>query len=47
MLKWKLFCTVTMDTYFIEAESSLEARMKLAIDLNVPLDCVDTYVDGY
>lgn len=47
MLKWKLFCTVTMETYFIEAESSLEAKKKLAMDLNVPLDCVDAFADGY
>lgn len=44
---WKLFCTVTMKTYYVKAESSLKARKKLAMELNVPLDCIDIYADGY
>jgi len=43
MLKWKLFCTVTMKTYYEEAESEYQARKQLAIRLNVPLSCIDVF----
>lgn len=42
-MKWKLFCTVTMRSYEIEANSEYEAREKLASELNVPLSCIDVF----
>ena len=42
-MKWKLFCTVTMKSYEIEATSEYEARKKLASQLNVPLSCIDVF----
>lgn len=42
-MKWKLFCTVTMNSYEVEAISEYEARKKLAVQLNVPLSCIDVY----
>lgn len=29
-MKWKLFCTVTMKSYEVEANSEYEAKRKLA-----------------
>lgn len=43
MLHWKLFCTVTMETYYIYAETLYLAKKKLAQQLNVPLSCIDDY----
>ncbi len=43
MLKWKLFCTITMETYYEEAESEYQARKQLAARLNVPLSCIDVF----
>lgn len=43
MMKWKLFCTVTMKSYEVEAESEFNARKKLASELNVPLSCIDVF----
>ena len=42
-MKYKLFCTVTMETYFIEAESEYQAKKKLALQLGVPISCIDVY----
>lgn len=42
-MKWKLFCTVTMKSYEVEASSEYEARKQLANRLNVPLSCIDVY----
>lgn len=42
-MKWKLFCTVTMKSYEVEADSEYEARKKLANQLKVPLSCIDVY----
>ena len=44
MMKWKLFCTVTMKSYEVEAESEFNAREKLASELNVPLSCIDVFI---
>lgn len=43
MLKWKLFCTVTMETYYEYADTEREARKQLAIRLNVPISCIDVF----
>lgn len=40
MMKWKLFCTVTMKSYEVEAENEFNARKKLA---NVIVD--GEYID--
>ena len=42
-MKWKLFCTITMQNYVIEASSEYEAKKILATRLNVPLYCIDVY----
>lgn len=42
-LFYKLFCTVTMKSYMVEASSELEARKKLARELNYPLTCIDVF----
>lgn len=42
-MKWKLFCTVTMKSYEVEANSEYEAKRKLASQLNVPLSCIDVF----
>ncbi len=42
-MKWKLFCTVTMKSYEVEADSEYEARKKLANQLSIPLSCIDVY----
>lgn len=42
-MKYKLFCTVTMLSYFVEAESEYKAKQKLALELNVPISCIDVY----
>lgn len=39
-MKWKLFCTVTMETYYEEAVNEYQARRQLALRLNVPLFCI-------
>lgn len=41
MMKWKLFCTVTMKSCEIEAENEFNAQ--LASELNVPLSCIDVF----
>lgn len=40
---WKLFCTVTMKSYEVEAGSENEAKKKLASELNVPISCIDVF----
>lgn len=30
MMKWKLFCTVTMKSYEVEAENEFNARKKIS-----------------
>ena len=42
-MTWKLFCTVTMKSYEVDADSEYEARKRLANQLNVPLSCIDVY----
>lgn len=42
-MKWKLFCTITMETYYIEADTVCNAKKKLALRLNVPINCIDDY----
>ena len=42
-MRYKLFCTVTMKTYFIEANSEYEAKKDLASQLNVPIHCIDVF----
>ena len=48
-MKFKLFCTITMKSYEVEAESKFNARNKLARELNVPLSCILVlmYLDDY
>ena len=41
--KYKLFCTVTMESYEIKEYSEHEAIRKLSIQLNVPMDCIDIF----
>lgn len=43
MLKWKLFCTVTMETYYEYADTEYEAKRNLAMRLRVPIYCIDVY----
>ena len=45
MKKYKLFCIVTMKSYFVEAECEYRAIKKLALQLGVPLSCIDVYRD--
>ena len=42
-MKYKLFCTVTMETYFVESNSEYEAKKYLASQLNVPIHCIDVF----
>ncbi len=42
-MKWKLFCSVTMQSYEVEADNEHNARKKLAKELNVPLSCIDVF----
>lgn len=42
-LKWKLFCSVTMKSYEVEADNEYEARKKLACELGMPLSCIDVF----
>ena len=42
-MKYKLFCTVTMKSYDVEATSEFDARKKLANELNCPLSCIDVF----
>lgn len=42
-MKYKLFCTVTMKAYFVEAESEYQTKKKLALQLGVPISCIDVY----
>lgn len=42
-MKYKLFCTVTMKSYEMEANSEYEARKQLSAQLNVPISCVDVF----
>lgn len=37
---YKLLCSLTLKVYDVYARSELEARTKLAIALNFPLDCI-------
>lgn len=43
VIKYKLFCTVTMKTYYVEADSEYEARKILALCLGYPIDCIDVF----
>lgn len=44
-MKWKLFCTVTMKTYYVEEKSLCRAMKKLSAELGVPLSCIDVFAD--
>lgn len=37
---YKVFCTITFKSYDVCAYSELEARKKVATELNFPLDCI-------
>ena len=37
---YKLYCTVTMKSYVIEAECEYIAKMILASQLGVPISCI-------
>ena len=43
-MKYKLFCTVTMQTYYIDGKSEYDAKNLLARQLNVPLSTIDVYM---
>ena len=43
MRKYKLFCTVTMETYYVEADSELEAKRKLSKELGYPISTIDVW----
>ena len=43
MMKYMLFCTVTMNRYEVFADSEYEARKKLASQLSVPMSCIDVF----
>lgn len=43
MFKYDLFCTVTMKSYKIHADSEYEAKKELSKILNIPLSCIDVY----
>lgn len=45
MMKWKLFCTVDMKTYYEEAKSLHQAKRQLAERLQVPVSCIEVWVD--
>jgi len=42
-MTYKLFCTVTMQSYEVVAENEFQARKLLAMQLNCPLDCIDVF----
>lgn len=42
-MKYKLFCTVTMKSYEVEASSEYEAIKQLSAQLNVPISCIDVF----
>lgn len=41
--RFKLFCTVTMKAYFVEADTELDARRKLAKQLGYPISTIDVF----
>lgn len=43
MRKFKLFCTITMETYYVDADTELEARQKLARRLGCPISTIDVF----
>lgn len=43
MLKFKLFCTITMEIYYVEAENEYQARKQLASRMGVPISCIDVF----
>lgn len=43
MTKYKLFCTVTMKTYYVEATTEYEAIKILASSLGYPMSCIDVF----
>lgn len=43
MLMFKLFCTVTMETYYRKAASEDEAKRKLATELGYPIDTIEVW----
>lgn len=43
MRKFKLFCTVTMETYYVEADTELEAKRKLSRQLGYPINTIDVF----
>ena len=42
-MRYKLFCTVTMQSYDVVADSEYQAKKELANKLNVPISCIDVY----
>lgn len=43
MRSFKLFCTITMETYYINADTELDARRKLARQLGYPISTIDVF----
>lgn len=44
-MKWKLFCTKTMKTYYVQEKSLYWAVRKLASELGVPVSCIKIPAD--
>ena len=40
MLTYKLFCTITMETYYIDSDSEYHAKQELALKIGCPLSCI-------
>ena len=43
MITYKLFCTVTMETYYIKANSEREAKQILSRELGYSIDTIDVF----
>lgn len=41
--RYKLFCTVTMETYYVEASSEREAKQILARQLGYSISTIDVW----
>ena len=42
-MRFKLFCTITMETYWIEADTEYEAKQKLARQLGYPISTIEAW----
>ena len=43
MITYKLFCTVTMETYYIKANSEREAKQILSRKIGYPINTIDVF----